>query len=55
MTMDKAPKAAANDRLSYVLVTYIKNVEGLEAERKTEVARITEDVSARVSVLKSDV
>lgn len=55
MTLDKASKSAANDRLSYVLVTYIRNVENLDAKRKTEVATITEGTSARVSALKSDV
>lgn len=55
MAQEKVSKSAANDRLPYVLVTYIRNVENLDAKRKTEVARITEDASAQVSALKSDV
>lgn len=55
MTENQVSKEQANDELAYVLVTYLQNVEKLEAKREAEKAATQSKTVAETKTLKADV
>lgn len=50
----RIPHAFKNEKLPYVLVTYIRNVEKMAEARRQEVERIAAETKARTDALKTE-
>ncbi len=50
----RIPQAFKNEKLPYVLVTYIQNVEKLAGARRQEVERVTVETKTKTDALKSE-
>ena len=51
----RTPAGMKNEKLPYVLVTYIRNVENLAKSREAEVSAVVTETKERTAELKDDV
>ncbi|MFZ3232113.1 MAG: hypothetical protein WA194_00990 [Patescibacteria group bacterium] len=51
----RTPANMKNEKLSYVLVTYLRNVERLAETRRQEVEMVAADTKTKTDALKEDV